>query len=256
MQQISAHWRDMLKGFDGTARGLRGVAHLRGPAFTPLHLWFQRPYHKAGWSLPSLGPFTKAGRTVAWRQRRAFDLNMLRQSLTLAFCDSYGVLKPGSRYVIIGDGYAALGSVIAELDETAEIFFINIPPVLDMDKQFFAMAHPGRLAHFIPAEEQDKFPECRASFDIACMGEINPDVRDSYCQLRAQRSTFIYSCNRESKTFSDGTTTRFSDYDWHDAKLIVDDSCPWHQSFYAFRPPFRRLYEGPFRHKLLRTTLS
>lgn len=242
----------MLKGFDGTAKGLRGVAHLRGPIFNPLHFWFQREYRATAWSLPSRGPCIKAGRAVAWRQGRAFDLNMLRQALTLAFCDAYGAVKAGSRYVVIGDGYAALGSIIAEMDSTAEICFINIKPVLEMDRQFFAKAHPERAAIFLPAEDFEALPACQISFDIACMGEINPDVRDRYCELRATRSAFIYSCNRESKTFSDGTITRFADYDWRSAETIVDQPCPWHQSFYAFRPPFKRLYDGPLRHKLLR----
>jgi hypothetical protein len=255
MEHISAHWRDILRDFDGKPQNLRGVSPLHSPLRNPLHIFFQREYIKLGKRYNNFDKYLAAGRAVAKRQRRAFDLNMLRQSITLAFCDHHGVLSARSEYVIIGDGYAALGSTIIEAMPTSSVTFINIAPVLEMDKQYFSNAHPDRTALFIEAADLDQMPEHHLSLDIVCMQEINPDVCDRYCELRASRGSYIYSCNRDSKTFSDGTTTRFGDYNWRGATSIVDEPCSWHQHFYAFRPPFRREYDGAISHKLLASAI-
>jgi hypothetical protein len=49
----------------------------------------------------------------------------------------------------------------------------------------------------------------------------------------------FYCCNREEKTLSDGTITRFKDYPWNSLDNIqIDDLCPWHQQYYIFIPLF------------------
>jgi hypothetical protein len=253
MEQISAHWRGMLEHFDGSLATLRGVTKVRSRAATPLHWLMQRPYIRMGADLPRLDRFLAAGRAVAKRQRRAFDLDMLRQSLTLAFCDKHGAIAANQHYVVIGDGYGALSSMIVEAVPGATVTMVNIEPVLDVDRRFFLLAHPEAKATFLRAEDADKMDACFTSFDLACMGEINPDVRDRYCALRCERSQFIYSCNRVSKTFADGTTSSFADYGWTLGRIIVHEPCPWHQTFYTRSPPFIRAYDGPFEHKLIAT---
>lgn len=250
---ISSHWQKMLDGFDGKPEHLRGVARL-WPRYTErLHRWFQKPYERMGAAFPRLDRFVSAGLAVAKRQRRAFDLEMLRQSLTLAFCDAHGAMTEDGHYVVIGDGYAALGSILIEAMPNSSVTFINIGPVLSIDREFFERAHPNRHADFIDAIDFETMPKAQLSFDIACMGEINPDIINRYCQLRAERCLYSYSCNRVEKTFPDGTVTRFRDYGWPPMTVVVDELCPWHQTFYSFKPPFKRKFDGPFRHKLLRT---
>ena len=62
---------------------------------------------------------------------------------------------------------------------------------------------------------------------------------------------YFYTCNREEKFLPDGSLTRFKDYPFKTKDLlIIDELCPWHQDFYTFRPPFKRLYDGPTRHQL------
>ena len=129
---------------------------------------------------------------------------------------------------------------------------MNIAPVLKIDRLYFQRAHPDKQATFIESESLDDMPRADVSIDIACMQEINPDVRDRYFTLLAQRAGHTYSCNRTSKTFPDGTVTNFLNYPWGGATMLVDELCPWHQEFYSFRPPLFRRYDGPTRHRLVR----
>lgn len=249
---ISSHWQSMLRGFDGNPMNLRGVSSLHHPAMSLLHALFQTRYRAMGAKLHNFPLYLDAGRRVAKKQGRAFDLNMLRQALTLAFCDQHGALKDASRFVVIGDGYGSLGSTIAEAFPTAQLTFVNIEPVLTVDLKYFRAAHPRRSATFMRSEDMTRMPENDVSFDIACMGEINPSVRNTYCMVRGARSRYIYSCNRTEKTFPDGTVTRFADYPWQVGYAVRDGLCPWHQDYYSFRPPFVRKFDGPMEHVLIK----
>ncbi len=64
---------------------------------------------------------------------------------------------------------------------------------------------------------------------------------------------YFYCCNREEKKLPDGTVISFKKYPWkeHD-EVLIDDLCPWHQEYYAFKPPFYRRYDGPIRHRLVK----
>lgn len=250
MQHISSHWQKMLEGFDGRPENLRGVAHLSKRNRNLFHWLFQRKYFALGKSYPSFRKFLAAGRRVAAKNGRAFDLHMLRQCLTLGLIESHVPLD-NARIIVIGDGFAAMGSTIMEALPKCHLTFINIKPVLEMDFDYFAMAHPNKTATFMPSEEMDGLPAADLSIDIACMGEINPEVRDRYFAILKDRVALTYSCNRESKTFPDGTTTNFHDYPWS-GSFLVDELSPWHEDFYSFRPPFWRKFDGPVRHRLVR----
>lgn len=250
MRHISSHWDEMLDGFDGSPEKLRGMPRLWPPITNPIHRLFQRDYIRTGRAFPNLKLFVSAGRAVARRQKRAFDLGMLRQCLALAQCDTLAPLKARS-YVVIGDGYGALGSVIAEAIPNSRITFINLAAVLEIDRLYFNLAHPRAVAKFIEANQFRSMPDCHMSFDIACMGEVNPDVCNLYCAARIKHSEFSYSCNRVSKTLPDGTVTTFADYKWGDCTMLLNELCPWHQTFYSFRPPFKRYHDGPVQHCLV-----
>ena len=114
MQHISSHWQKMLVGFDGSPESLNGVAQLSRRTRNPVHRLFQGRHLAMGRAFLRFDLFLKAGRTVAKRHGRAFDLNMLRQCLTLGLLDRHGVANDGSHFLIIGDGYAAMSSIIME----------------------------------------------------------------------------------------------------------------------------------------------
>lgn len=241
----------MLVGYNGTPRSLSGVATLDPPWRNIIHKLFQRKYLLLGKKYPTFSLRLSQSRAVAKKQGRAFDLFMLRQTLAVSMCEASNVIQPDYHYLIIGDGYGALGSILAEAFPNCTITFVNIKPVLPMDKLYFSLAHPRREANFIEAEENLILPKANLSFDLACMQEINPDVRNMYFQLLKKSVTYSYSLNRLSKTFPDGTITNFEEYPWGDALIIFEGLPPWNQDFYSFIPPFRRFFDGPVGHKLV-----
>ncbi len=88
------------------------------------------------------------------------------------------------------------------------------------------------------------------------MQEMDPLVIAAYFDdlraIAAQREVVFYCCNRKEKTLPDGTVTRFSAYPWTPSdQILVDELCPWHQHYYALRPPFYRPYDGPIQHRLV-----
>ena len=86
------------------------------------------------------------------------------------------------------------------------------------------------------------------------MQEMDPPVTARYFELlRRAKTALFYCCNREEKVLPDGTVTRFAEFPWKpEDKVLFDELCPWHNSYYALLPPFYRPYDGPIRHRLVR----
>jgi hypothetical protein len=256
---ISSHWREMLKDFDGTPETLRGAGETSPRSRNLLHRLFQKRWLELGTKYEHFPMFLEAGRHVARIQGRAFDLNMLRQAITLAYCMDRGMIHPRGRppLIVIGDGYAALGTIYSAATG-GHVTFMNIAPVLRIDEIYFRRVYPFRReVQFLDAERVNEMPEAGISIDVHCLQEVNPDVRDRYLELLSKRVRYYsYSANRESKTLPDGTVTKFSAYGWPpNGNIMVDEPCPWGQDFYNFRPPFFRKFDGPVRHRIVRWRL-
>lgn len=252
MADISSHWHEMLSTFrheSGGFSGLRGFGTVYPTYTRAWHLTMQRRFRPLGRRYPSFSRFAQAGRRVARRQKRALCLDMLRQIFTLAVCDAHGVIRPGGTYTVIGDGFGALASLILEAVPGARVALINLPQVLDVDRHYLTLAHPRHAATFIPAGGE--MPSSLATFNVASMQEMNPDVIDDYFRMIRARSKFFYCCNRIEKRLPDGTVTRFHDYPWF-GTVLLDELCPWHREFYSPIPPFWRPYDGPIQHRLIR----
>lgn len=240
----------MLSGFDGSPRSLRGVSELWHPGTNILHRWLQRDYLLMGRDFPRFGRWLEAGREIAKRHDRAFDLNMLRQVLTLALCDKFDLIRKNASYTVIGDGYAALGSILREV-VPAHVALVNIGPVLEIDRLYFQRAHPGIEALFI--EAGGELPPSLLAFNIASMQEMNPETVTEYFRQLRNKSEYFYCCNRLQKRLPDGTISDFTLYPWADAQVIVDGACEWHQNYYRVLPPKKGLpFDGRHHHRLVR----
>jgi hypothetical protein len=75
-------------------------------------------------------------------------------------------------------------------------------------------------------------------------------VADYFALIRANRA-WHYNCNRLRKVLPAGEVLDFMSWDWHGAKVVLDELCPWHQRFYTYRPPLIRPYDGPVQHRLV-----
>lgn len=219
------------------------------------------------------------GRQIAERQQRHFDYDCARHVLTLAFLEKWlpslrnKLLRDSDSIVIIGDTYGYLGGLIHAWLPGTRVIEINLGRTLFFDAYYLGLAFPGSQ-HMLysgtppPSGEQDfvyleaegitKLTGIKAwlYINIASMQEMDPDVARNYLQLmrhEKSNSVHFYCCNREEKQLPDGTITRFDDYGWRaEDQVLVDEPCPWLDSYPTNFPPGWKKFDGPFRQRLSR----
>jgi putative sugar O-methyltransferase len=279
----SSHWRQMHATFnyaDGQLSGLRGFG-----TFTPrsnvlkglAHRLLQPRWRRLGLAIPGFARIDKAAAGVALAHARIYDLDVLRQALTVAYLEAKvpAVFAPGGIVIIVGDGFGTLASLLLAAFPTVRIVVINLVKTLLVDLVFIRKAAPkvrfalvtgaasmkAALADetirviAVRADDWQLLKEVPATLavNIASMQEMEPRITAQYLQaLRATPSKLIfYCCNREEKILPDGTVARFEDYPWQVGDTLLDDGlCPWHQDYYSARPPFIHRYDGPLLHRL------
>lgn len=279
----SAHWREMHGTFryiDGELTGLRGFGTYTDRshwARNLAHRALQQPWRRMGRGFPDFARIEEIAHTVARRQDRVYDLDVLRQALTMAYLQSHlpAALTAGRIVVVIGDGYGTLSSILLMANPGIRVVAVNLVKTLLVDLVFVAKVLPharqalvtdsASLATAIAdcdtqmiALRADDSALLRAvpaslAINIASMQEMTPATIAGY--FEALRSTpgplAFYCCNREAKVLPDGVVVKFSEYPWRADDRVMDDAlCPWHQQYYSARLPFVRSYDGPIRHRL------
>lgn len=281
----SSHWREMHATFrysEGRLEGLRGFG-----TYTPRSRWAENVTHRVlqsrwrrlGRAFQGYPRIERIAEEIARRQGRVYDLDVLRQALTLAYLEARipAALAAGNTVIVIviGDGYGTLTSVALTAFPGLRVVAVNLVKTLLVDLLYIAQAVPGVRqalatdAHSIAqalSDPQVRLIAVRAddsallkevpatlAINIASMQEMNPDVIAQYFAiLRSMPGPVtFYCCNREEKVLPDGTIVRFAEYPWSPEDKVLDDAaCPWHQQYYSARLPFIHSYDGPIRHRL------
>lgn len=296
----SSHWRKYHSAFrfsgDGF-EGLQGFGGCRKPhqgVRLFVHRLLQRRFRRIGGDWPEFVATDRLANEITHQQGRAYDLDVLRQSLTLAFLKRHvpNQLLSTATACVIGDGFATMTALLMASGSAQRVVLVNLTKTLLVDLWYLKLwmgvaafgasvdlvTDEGSLAAAlakrttnsdgrrgqviaIQASDHELLRKCPVdiALNIVSMQEMDPPVIAAYFDdLRAvasQRQLVFYCCNREAKVLPDGTVTRFSAYPWHaDDQVLVDELCPWHQLYYTLRPPFFRPYDGPIRHRLASMT--
>jgi len=217
------------------------------------------------------------------RQDRAYSLDVLRQSLTLAFLKRHIPGLNGESVVgVIGDGFAAMTTLLLASGLAKKVVLVNLNKTLLVDLAYFQrwarersgfgfrlVVDPAGMVESIAAKDVSliaiqasnhallRQAPMDLAVNIASMQEMDPPVIAAYFEdLRhasERRQLDFYCCNREEKRLPDGVVTRFSEYPWQSSdQVLVDELCAWHQQYYSMYPPFYRNYDGPARHRLVK----
>jgi len=229
----------------------------------------------------------KLAAEITLKQNRAYDIDVLRQTLTVSFLHKQipKLMSPSSVALVIGDGFGSMTALLIASKSAGKVILINLTKTLLVDlwylKQWMGdqvfnsavnlVANKDELllaldkpqSNFlgeviaIRATDYELLQYCSINFgiNIASMQEMNPPVIAEYFKfLRAnckKNILYFYCCNRKEKQLPDGTITRFNEYPWSaQDEILVDELCPWHQMYYSFRPPFFRPFDGPIQHRL------
>ena len=252
------------------------------------HLLLQKPYRKLGQSFSDFNEIDSAASRIAKKQGRAYDLDVLRQALTLSFINESKDIFPGNINVcVIGDGYASMTCLLLASQFSYNIILVNLSKTLLVDLWYLKLwlgetkfesgirlinqycddesgmsKNKGTVESFsVVAVEAKNHGLIRNMpidliINIASMQEMDVSVIKSYFnhfrKIADRRKLLFYCCNREEKILPDGTVIRLSEYPWSKAdKVLVDELCPWHQKYYSTKPPFYHSYDGLIRHKFV-----
>ena len=271
-----------LRGFGGCQKPYRGIR-----AFA--HQFFQARYRKLASDWKTFTAVDEIDKKILTRQNRAYNLDVLRQSLTVVFLKTKipEKLTSNTTTCVIGDGFATMASLLLACGAVRRVVLINLTKTLLVDLWYLRLwMDDERFSKSVCLLTDEKELEVALSEDIegkqleviaieasnheliqhcpidlviniASMQEMNPPVIVAYFDdirtVAKKRDVDFYCCNRENKTLPDGTVTNFFKYPWAPKDDIkVDELCPWHQDFYILRPPFYQPYDGPIRHRLAR----
>lgn len=291
----SSYWRKSHSAFRFTGDGFEGLQNLGGSEKPyrglrlGLHRMFQLRFRRMGAEFPQFKAIDRLAEDLTTRQGRAYNVDVLRHSLTLAFLKNHvpNALTSQATVCVIGDGFALMTALLLASDSASRVVLINLTKTLLVDLWYLklwmeeeafefsvdlvtdegglerTLAKPttnkaGGRVIAIQASDNELLQRCPVdlALNIASMQEMDPPVIAAYFNgmraIASQRKLVFYCCNREEKTLPDGTVTRFAQYPWHEGdQILVDELCPWHQIYYVLRPPFFIRYDGPVQHRLV-----
>jgi hypothetical protein len=283
---ISSHWRKYLETFSFSAmdglKGLQGFGNISRVNWEArlCHKIMQLPYRRKARFFEGFESILLEAQKIADIQNRLLNLDMLRQALTLAFCQEMIPefnANSSEICVVIGDGFGVLASLILSCTNS-RVVSINLNEILLVDYIYTrgsidekntvlintekdidgVLNDTNARLMYIQAENHfilQKLPIFIA-FNSASMQEMDPPIIAQYfSDLRNCRSesVYFYCCNRIKKTMPDGTVTSFFEYPWSESdEILVDELCPWHQYYYSLRFPFFHKFDGPTQHRLAR----
>jgi len=288
----SSHWRYYHSKFSfnqGKIEGIQGFGG-NGVPYSGLrkiaHQFLQKPYRNMASDFSSFNQIDKCANIITSKQNRAYDLDVLRQTISLAFLKNHcpNQLNGKKTVWVIGDGFASMTSLLLANKFTKKVVLVNLTKTLLVDLYYLRLwlgekkfdkvvsLYSSEIGgEDIPNEANDEDFEVIAIqasdyklleylnadlvINIASMQEMNPEYTANYfTEIRNASKTnevIFYCCNRVEKILPDGTISRFLDYPWKpNDQLVVDELCPWHQKYYKLSIPFYKNYDGPIQHRL------
>jgi len=291
----SSHWKKYHSSFQFTGDGFKGLQGFggwrkpRGIVLKAVETFLQSRFRRMGEGGADSSILDSLAAEIASTQSRNYDLDLLRQVLTLSFLRARipQLQKANSVACVIGDGFASMTSLLLASNSASRVVLVNLTKTLlvdlwylklwmgdqqfgntvdlvtnkdelqrALDKPISTSTGSGRVIA-IRATDHELISNCPIDFaiNIASMQEMDPIVISAYfADLRQSISgkpLHFYCCNRQEKYLPDGTVTRFLEYPWLvEDQILVDELCPWHQQYYSFKPPFFRPYDGPIQHRL------
>lgn len=197
----SSHWRMYHKDFvvqeDGHFSGLRGFGGChppyRGMGFLA-HKVLQRKYRRMAGSFSEFGRLDRCALSITVKQGRAYDLDVLRQTITLAFLKKHlPSLSDQCVVAVIGDGFASMTTLLLASRLAKHVLLVNLNKTLLVDLVYFrkwAVSHSGHtLSLVFDAEALNQ------SMNSGGGGNCNPSGESRPAAASTRGSGYQYSIN-------------------------------------------------------------
>ncbi|HIF58120.1 MAG TPA: putative sugar O-methyltransferase [Rhodospirillales bacterium] len=219
----SSFWDELHLSFQFTSKGPKGLIGLgghsntRGAILRIADKFLQYRFREMGGC--NFSAIDVLAAEMVLKQNRSYDVDVLRQVLTISFLKSTvpQVLSSESTGCVIGDGFASMTSLLLKSQSAARVVLINLNKALLVDLWYLrlwmgdeifassvdlvtnkdelacalAKTNIGGQVIAIQAMNHELLRDCPINFvvNIASMGEMNPDVITAYFEdLRAIKS--------------------------------------------------------------------
>jgi len=206
-------------------------------------------------------------KTIFDKNKRLIDTDTIRHIFTF---EKLKKITNPKKICIIGDGKinGILGAHLTFPD--AKIFSVNLSETLINDYKILneldialknsielvedlEFKTSNKILHLIPSHLKNYLmdKDIDLFINIASFQEMNMNEISQYFQIIKNNKSKLYCCNREYKKLIGSEELYFKNYPWENPRKIFWEDCPWHQKFYALRPPFVRKYNGNTIHCLV-----
>ncbi len=204
---------------------------------------------------------------------REIDFDILRHIFTFDYLIKYFNKKNLNinSICVIGDGKANSVLCSLKLFKNIKIYSVNLPEVLIADYKLIKKLKivENKFIHavddineniqdekkliMVPCNKKDylKNKNIDLFMDMASMQEMTDDEIASYFKIINNNKSFFYCCNRKEKKLNNIETTRFYNYPWKSASIILDDYCEWHNKYVTIWPPFFNFRKNKLMHRFV-----
>jgi putative sugar O-methyltransferase len=233
----SSHWRYYHSKFSfnqGKMEGIQGFGG-NGVPYSGLrkiaHQFLQKPYRNMASDFYSFNQIDKSANIITSKQNRAYDLDVLRQSITLGFLKNHcpNQLNGEKTVWVIGDGFASMTSLLLANKFTKRVVLVNLTKTLLVDLYYLRLwlgekkfdkvvsLYSGEIGvqDITKEENTEEFEvialqatnykllenfETDLVINIASMQEMNPEyIANYFKEIRNASKTnevIFYCCNR------------------------------------------------------------
>jgi hypothetical protein len=135
----SSHWESMHSSFEVTSNGFKGLkgfggaANPRGAILRIAEKFLQYRFRKLGGR--NFSAIDALAVEMVLKQNRSYDVDVLRQVLTISFLKSTvpQVLSSESIGCVIGDGFASMTSLLLKSQSVGRVVLVNLNKTLLVD---------------------------------------------------------------------------------------------------------------------------
>lgn len=281
----SSHWQKYHSNFqysNGRLNGLEGFGTNNPPlkGFKKIiYYTLLKRYTKHQYNKQSFKNIKSNALSIVNKQKRAFDLDVLRHCLTIDFLNHHKVLGKDKTVVVIGDGWGIMSTLLLKMKLAKRVILVNLNKTLLVDLTYLNLVLPEIIENSVLLEKKEdvsklgdeKLIAIRAdnyeliqnlskdvAINIASFQEMNIDVVNNYLNYieSNDKEVILYHCNRISKELPDGKISSINDYIFNKKrKYIIDEECPWHIDFISQKPPFIFKFDGKTHHQLIKLNL-
>lgn len=195
---------------------------------------------------------------ISLKTNRLLNFDMIKHAILVSKINRKVDISSYSNFVIIGDGFGFLGTLLKILYPNKSITFVNLPKNLFLDFIFYSKVFPFSedSPNLISAHDRINFDKKNTLFfNIASFSEMTVNQIVSYIGAIKEVSGTLVSLNRNTKKHPDGTLVDLDSLFRDKVKNLIFEENPC--QFYMHYPtnklmPLFLPFDGPVHLKIVK----